>query len=264
MWLGQRPDGERTGARARRTVPQADHEAHKVGEHDSPVTARAAPENKGADEDLQPLVHRAQNGDEAAFTALYRRLQPVLLAYLRGVVGDDAEDVAADAWLVIARDLGRFRGDGTSFRGWTVTVARRRALDLLRRERRRPQGVLLDEDLHNLPAERAAEDHALESMGTRQILGLISALPRDQAEAVLLRTVAGMRATDAGKVLGKRPGAVRTAAHRGLRQLAELVTSAARRERSPEDGAAASSAVGAAGAADAEGSEEQLRLGLGA
>ncbi|WBB63591.1 sigma-70 family RNA polymerase sigma factor [Streptomyces sp. WMMC500] len=241
-------------------MPQAEHEAHKVGEHDSPAAAGAAPGDKGADQDLQPLVHRAQNGDEAAFTALYRRLQPVLLAYLRGVVGDDAEDVAADAWLVIARDLGRFRGDGSSFRGWTVTVARRRALDLLRRERRRPQGVLLDEGIHNLPAERAAEEHALESLGTRQVLGLISTLPRDQAEAVLLRTVAGMRATDAGAVLGKRPGAVRTAAHRGLRQLAELVTSASWRERSLELAAPAA----AEGRGPAAGAEEQAKLGLGA
>lgn len=240
-----------------------------MGENDRPAAARAAPGHKVADEDLQPLVLGAQNGDEEAFTALYRRLQPVLLAYLRGVVGDDAEDVAADAWLVIARDLGRFRGDGPSFRGWTVTVARRRALDLLRRERRRPQGVLLDEGLHDLPAERAAEDHALESMGTRQVLGLISKLPRDQAEAVLLRTVAGMRATDAGKVLGKRPGAVRTAAHRGLRQLAELVASAGFRERSPdsentESPASPASAENPANAENPEGSEEQLRLGLGA
>jgi RNA polymerase sigma-70 factor (ECF subfamily) len=243
-------------------VPQADHEAHKVGEHDGPAAAGAAPGNEGADEDLQPLVRRAQAGDEAAFTALYRQLQPVLLAYLRGIVGDDAEDVAADAWLVIARDLGRFRGDGPSFRGWAVTVARRRALDLLRRERRRPQGVLLDEVVHDLPAERAAEEHALESLGTRQALTLISALPRDQAEAVLLRTVAGMRATDAGEVLGKRPGAVRTAAHRGLRQLAELVTTAAWRERSLER--AAFAAAGGRGPTAAAGSEEQLKLGLGA
>ncbi|MFW6694688.1 RNA polymerase sigma factor [Streptomyces sp. MAR4 CNX-425] len=243
-------------------MPQADHEAHKVGEVHEPAAARTAPGDKDADADLQPLVRRAQAGDDAAFTALYRRLQPVLLAYLRGVVGDDAEDVAADAWLVIARDLGRFRGDGPSFRGWTVTVARRRALDLLRRERRRPQGVLLDEGVHDLPAERAAEDHALESLGTRQALTLISELPRDQAEAVLLRTVAGMRATDAGEVLGKRPGAVRTAAHRGLRQLAELVTSAAWRERSLERAAFTAAASRRPG--DAARQEERLKLGLGA
>jgi len=37
---------------------------------------------------------------------------------------------------------------------------------------------------------------------------------------VLLRTVLGLDAARAAAVLGKRPGAVRTAAHRGLRTLA--------------------------------------------
>ncbi len=78
-------------------------------------------------------VARAQDGDETAFAFAYRMVQPGLLGYLRGLVGDDAEDVASDAWLEIARDLGRFKGDGAGFRGWTSTIARHRALDDLRR-----------------------------------------------------------------------------------------------------------------------------------
>jgi len=49
---------------------------------------------------------------------------------------------------------------------------------------------------------------------------LIARLPRDQGEAVLLRAVMGLDAKTAAKVLGKRSGAVRTAAYRGLRGLA--------------------------------------------
>ena len=44
----------------------------------------------------------------------------------------------------------------------------------------------------------------------------------DSAEAILLRVVMGLDAETAGRVLGKRAGAVRTAAHRGLRRLAEM------------------------------------------
>ncbi|HEU5392842.1 MAG TPA: sigma factor-like helix-turn-helix DNA-binding protein, partial [Streptosporangiaceae bacterium] len=44
-------------------------------------------------------------------------------------------------------------------------------------------------------------------------------LPPDQAEAVLLRAVLGLDATTAGTILGKRAGAIRTAASRGLRTL---------------------------------------------
>jgi len=61
---------------------------------------------------------------------------------------------------------------------------------------------------------------ALEAVSTEAALDLIATLPRDQAEAVLLRAVMGLDAETAGQLLGKRAGAVRTAAHRGLRRLA--------------------------------------------
>jgi RNA polymerase sigma-70 factor (ECF subfamily) len=128
--------------------------------------------------------------------------------------------VASDAWLEIARDLGRFRGDGAGFRGWTATVARHRALDHLRRRRVRPGQTALDDDALELPGRHDTHDQALESLSTRDALELISRLPRDQAEAVLLRVVVGLDAPAAARVLGKRPGAVRTAAHRGLKRLA--------------------------------------------
>lgn len=172
------------------------------------------------DAELGAAVARAQEGDEVAFAAAYRIVQPGLLGYLRGIVGDDAEDVASDAWLEIARDLGRFRGDGAGFRGWTATIARHRALDHLRRLRVRPRGTALEQDALDLPGGHSTQDEALESLSTAYALELVAGLPRDQAEAVLLRVVVGLDGPAAARVLGKRPGAVRTSAHRGLKRLA--------------------------------------------
>ncbi|MFI8088175.1 RNA polymerase sigma factor [Streptomyces sp. NPDC086080] len=172
------------------------------------------------DGELGAAVGRAQTGDEAAFAVAYRLLQPALLAYVRGLVGDDAEDVMSDAWLEIARDLGRFRGDGAGFRGWTATIARHRALDHLRRQRVRPRPSTLEQDVLDLPGVQSTYDQAMEAMSTEHALGLVGGLPRDQAEAVLLRVVVGLDGPAAARVLGKRPGAVRTAAHRGLKRLA--------------------------------------------
>ncbi len=173
------------------------------------------------DAELGAAVARAQEGDEAAFAVAYRIVQPGLLGYLRGFVGDDAEDVASDAWLEIARDLGRFRGDGAGFRGWTATIARHRALDHLRRLKVRPRATALEQDLLELPGAHNTHDQALESLSTQDALRLVAGLPRDQAEAVLLRVVVGLDGPAAARVLGKRPGAVRTAAHRGLKRLAQ-------------------------------------------
>ncbi|AZQ36962.1 RNA polymerase sigma factor [Streptomyces cyaneochromogenes] len=173
------------------------------------------------DGELGAAVARAQEGDEAAFTIMYRLVQPGLLGYLRGLVGDDAEDVASDAWLEIARDLGRFKGDGAGFRGWSATIARHRALDHLRRQKVRPRSSALEQDVLDLPGPHSTHDQALESLSTEQALELVRGLPRDQAEAVLLRVIVGLDAPSAARVLGKRPGAVRTASYRGLRRLAK-------------------------------------------
>jgi RNA polymerase sigma-70 factor (ECF subfamily) len=172
---------------------------------------------------LGPAVARARAGDEAAFAVVYRTLHPMLLGYVRGLVGDDADDVVSDAWHDIVRDLHRFRGDGAAFRGWAATIARHRAMDHLRRAGVRPRTTALE----TAAVEPEAPDSAgvaLDNLSTASALAMIAALPPDQAEAVLLRVVLGLSGPAAAEVLGKRPGAVRTAAYRGLRRLADQLT----------------------------------------
>ncbi|WP_443065884.1 RNA polymerase sigma factor [Streptomyces sp. NBC_00503] len=172
--------------------------------------------------EMSEQVNAARNGDEAAFGALFRAVQPGLLRYLRVLVGADAEDVASEAWLQIARDLGSFQGDFDGFRGWAATIGRNRAMDLLRAQRRRPvSGVPVEDLLADRPAADDTEGAALATVDTAAALALIASLPRDQAEAVLLRVVMDLDAATAARVLGKRAGAVRMASHRGLRKLAE-------------------------------------------
>ncbi|WP_017237729.1 RNA polymerase sigma factor [Streptomyces sp. SS] len=187
------------------------------GTGDAPTAAHG----RDHDAELGAAVERARHGDEDAFARAYRIVHPGLLGYLRGIVGEDAEDVASEAWLEIARDLGRFRGDGAGFRGWTATIARHRALDHLRRVRSRPRPTGIEQDVLDLPAQGDAAGEALDALSTRHALALVAGLPRDQAEAVLLRVVVGLDGPTAARVLGKRPGAVRSAAHRGLKRLAK-------------------------------------------
>src|SRR3984885_2935993 len=183
-------------------------------------------------EDPGGLVERAQRGDPEAFRVLYRDIQPRLLRYLHALVGQDAEDVAAETWLQITRDLPAFSGDYDHFRGWTATIARHRALDHLRRAARRPPQVSVPaEDLAGWPAADDTAQHAIDAVATDAALALIATLPPDQAEAVLLRAVLGLDAQTAGQVLGKRPGAVRTAAYRGLRTLARQLEQTEQRRR---------------------------------
>ncbi|MFE2499192.1 RNA polymerase sigma factor [Streptomyces scopuliridis] len=178
----------------------------------------------GDDAELTAAVLAAQDGDEDAFRTVYRAVHPRLLGYLRTLVGEpDAEDVASEAWLQIARDLDRFTGDADRFRGWAARIARNRALDHIRMRGRRPAIGADETELTGKAADSDTADEAMEALSTGRTMALIAQLPQDQAEAVVLRVVVGLDAKSAAKTLGKRPGAVRTAAHRGLKRLAELL-----------------------------------------
>lgn len=186
-------------------------------------TGRAA---LAASPDLAEALAAAQRGDPDAFRVLYRDTQPRVLRYLHALVGDDAEDVASETWLQVTRDLADFAGDADGFRGWVATIARHRAIDHQRYRGRRPAMPVPAEDLAYLAAGDDTAALALDAVATDAAIGLIASLPSDQAEAVLLRVVVGLDAQAAAAVLGKRAGAVRMAAHRGLRTLARRLEQA--------------------------------------
>ena len=169
---------------------------------------------------LDPHVARMLSGDDAALRTVYRQVHPPLLRYLTVLVGpDDAEDVASEAWAQAFRDLDRFAGGGDGFRAWLTTIGRNRALDHLRRRQRQPRADVELDDLLDRPSDIDVESTVEAALGTEAALALVAGLPVDQAEAIVLRTVLGFDAPTAARILGKRPGAVRSATHRGLRAL---------------------------------------------
>ena len=178
--------------------------------------------------DFAGVLSAAASGDELAFARLWRDVHPALLRYLRVLTKDEtvAEDVAAEVWVDVTRRLGSFTGDESAFRGWLFTLARRRAIDAWRAaQRARVRLTGDDADLDRAGGLDTAGS-ALERMTTQQALALIATLPMDQAEAITLRVIAGLDVKDVARLLGKRPGAVRVAAHRGLRTLAARLSAA--------------------------------------
>jgi RNA polymerase sigma-70 factor, ECF subfamily len=172
---------------------------------------------------FQRRLAAAQRGDEDAFRDLFRTVQPRLLRYLRARAPGLADDMAAETWLSVVRGLGRFRGDESGWEAWVFTIARARLVDAQRRASRAPVPVDADEVLTGRPAAVDVASSVEELFSTEEALALIARLPEQQAEVVLLRYVVGMDVDRTAEVLGKRAGAVRVAAHRGLRRLAELL-----------------------------------------
>jgi RNA polymerase sigma-70 factor, ECF subfamily len=182
------------------------------------------------DEELAGVLAAAVRGDAVAFTVLWRAFQPALLRYLRIIVGDAAEDVASETWLQVARDLRGFAGEAPAFRAWLFRVARNRAIDDRRRVRRRPEEPQQVPDHYLTDSVPDAAHEVIQKSETEWALSVIASLPKDQAEAVTLRVVAGLDVAETAQVLGKRPGAVRVATMRGLRRLAGHAEVQARRD----------------------------------
>jgi RNA polymerase sigma-70 factor (ECF subfamily) len=175
------------------------------------------------------MLAAARRGDEVAFAALWRDVNPALLRYLRVAAPGGAEDVASEVWLEVAVGLGRFTGAESGFRAWVFTVARQRAVDAARYAARRPARPVPVE----LLADRAGPDDpagaAEEALSTRDALALVAELPPDQAEVVALRVIAGLDVARVAEIVGKRPGTVRVLAHRGLQGLARRLAQRADR-----------------------------------
>jgi RNA polymerase sigma-70 factor, ECF subfamily len=205
--------------------------------HGVPLGAAARAAGVDAlDARLEAALAGAVAGDAVAFAELWRALQPLVLRYLRVVCGDAAEDVASETWLQASRDLSRFSGGTTAFRVWLFRIARNRGIDENRRAwRRREEPVHSVGEADGETAQDAALD-AGDRSGTEWALRMIRTLPAEQAEAVMLRVVAGLDVAGTAQVLRKRPGAVRIATMRGLRRLAEHPEVQAHRGTDPREG----------------------------
>ena len=174
--------------------------------------------------DFARTLEAARAGQEWALGVLWRAHQRPLLAWLGTMAGGAAEDVASETWIDVARGLDRFTGDEAAFRTWLFTIGRRRAVDHLRRQGRRPESPLTEHVLDRAAHVDVAEQ-AVSSVALRQALVVIDQLSADQREVILLCVLGGLKPAQVAPVLGKTEGAVRVLQHRALRRLAQLLPS---------------------------------------
>lgn len=122
----------------------------------------------------------------------------------------DAEDAAQDALLRCYRKLGQFRGEA-SFSTWLFRLVVASAVDLRRRERRRPQ-----------PVPEAFEELASQAglpTDTADLVAALGELPEDYRVPTVLRDVYGLPYQEIAEVTGKPIGTVKVMVHRGRASL---------------------------------------------
>jgi RNA polymerase sigma-70 factor (ECF subfamily) len=170
-------------------------------------------------EDLRRLVELAHKGDREALESLYLIHFDRIYSYLHMSVGNrhDAEDLTTQTFLKMLEAIGRFRWRSAPFSAWLFRIAHNLAMDHFRATRRwqpeeevpEPEGL----------AESSAEEAALESIGRRSMLELIENLSMEQQQVLMLKFVFSFSNGEAGTILGKSEGAVKSLQHRALASL---------------------------------------------
>lgn len=176
-------------------------------------------------EGFERVLGAARRGDEAAWTALYLDLAPVLTGYLYGQRCPSAEDVTSETLLQVVRDLHRFDGDETAFRSWVFTVAHHRLIDARRHTAARPADATEDEILQRHSTGGSLEEAAIVGLGASELEHLICAATPAQRDVLLLRYVADLTLHEVAEVIGKDYNTVKALHRRGMDALRAHVES---------------------------------------
>lgn len=202
----------------------------------SPLHGRMPPAAPAGDPCHEPsatrgLARNAQLGDAPSFEALYARLAPALLAWVRLRMlaplraHMDEQDVVAEVWLRALKAFSAYDPARGAFRPWFFQVAKHALLDLLRKSSSGavPLATRLDSaPLSEVPDEsttisrRLARDEAMAAFLER-----LGALPEEDRELLVHCGLEGMAARDAATRLGLTPAAAEQRWLRLRRRIAE-------------------------------------------
>nr|MBI4157020.1 RNA polymerase sigma factor [Candidatus Woesearchaeota archaeon] len=105
-----------------------------------------------AQSDLEEIVIKAKQGDQAAFSSLYKEYSPQVFGYLQTLLfkfrlnnpRDHAEDLTQKTFILAYQKISDLK-DESKFINWVYRIARNEAYQLMRRERKINQELNLDD-----------------------------------------------------------------------------------------------------------------------
>jgi RNA polymerase sigma-70 factor (ECF subfamily) len=204
-----------------------EYEVEAGGDRRKPLmaaTERGAP----SDDDLLRLL---RDGDEAAFTAFYRRWQGPVYRFALRMTGREAlaEDAVQDTFLAVVHGMAGYDPGRGSLKGWLFGVARNQLLRRLRRER---PYLSLDQEGASVGLPASADIFAAiaDRCDVERLRRAVLSLPEHYREALVLCGLQGLSYEDAAEALGCAIGTVRSRLSRGRELLAARMGTAETRE----------------------------------
>ena len=165
-------------------------------------------------------------GCEASFEVLYRRYAAICLSLARRILiaPDLAEDAVQVAFLSIWENADRFRPELGSARGWLVSIAHHKAVDLVRSSERHRTRQFPDEWLSNAIASGVMpHDQAETNDEASRAMAAIAQLTRPQREALMLCYYGGLTQREVAERLDIPLGTVKTRCRTALGRLRDAL-----------------------------------------
>lgn len=178
-----------------------------------------------SDEDLVRLSLK----DTEQFGLLVERYAGKLRAYVRriGINGtEDGEDVVQETFLKAYENLNDFDTD-LSFSSWVYRIAHNQAMTFFRRRKARPEGHradLSEDDLDRLAGDADVFTEAARSYDAAKLRTILSELPQDQYEIILLRFFEHKSYDEISDILSLPPGTVANRISRAKDRLKRIMT----------------------------------------
>lgn len=167
---------------------------------------------------LDSLVIAARAGGGWAFARLWEELSGSVAGYLRARGVRHVEDVTSEVFLAAFQGIGRFEGDGASFRSWLFTIAHHRGVDEIREQIKVGQHDEYREDRDHRAAP-SAEASSLDPLASEEVAMALAALTPEQRDVVLLRFVADLSLDEVAAITGRTTSAVKQLQRRGVHRL---------------------------------------------
>src|SRR5437868_4227113 len=177
----------------------------------------------------ETLMKKITQRHQFALQELYSRYGRSLRALIGSVVREESEadDVLQESFLQIWREARNYSPRAGKPLGWVITIARRRAIDRVRRRDsyRRAKQRFEDEIKPRAQSTRnGATDAAVAQSDLRRFLGRqMETLPKVQREAVELAYFSGLSQREIAATTNTPLGTVKTRLQLGLRKLTQCV-----------------------------------------
>jgi RNA polymerase sigma-70 factor (ECF subfamily) len=165
-------------------------------------------------------MQRVQAGDNDAFAVLYDELAGVVFGTVKRVLRDPAmsEEVTQEVFVELWRTAARFDPERASVSTWAITLARRRAVDRVRREQ--SQRDRIERSATQRPPENElTDDEVVASIESERVSRAVAELPAEQRTVIEMAFLQGDSHGEIAERLGLPLGTVKGRVRLGLKKL---------------------------------------------